>query len=210
MRGDWQIAAWLLPWVRGRSGQRVRNPISALSRWKIFDNLRRSLVPVAMLLVLLFSWFVSPAVAAAALLFPGERGAAADAADRGADLLRKPVDLPLGMHLRVTLLSLGRPLAQNALTLVFLPYEAYVSADAIVRTLVRIGWTNAGCSNGRPRAIRNEAPTATSGYMFRAMAASRPQWPLRPWSCSPSIARVAARGALGSPRGSALRSSPGG
>ncbi len=42
MRGDWQIAAWLLPWVRGRSGRRVRNPISALSRWKIFDNLRRS------------------------------------------------------------------------------------------------------------------------------------------------------------------------
>ncbi len=45
MRGDWQIAGWLLPWVRGRSGNRVRNPISRLSRWKIFDNLRRSAVP---------------------------------------------------------------------------------------------------------------------------------------------------------------------
>ena len=54
MRGDWQIARWLLPRVRG-SGRRCgsRNPISALSRWKIFDNLRRSLVPVAMLVLLL-------------------------------------------------------------------------------------------------------------------------------------------------------------
>ena len=36
---------------------------------------------------------------------------------------------------------LARPLAQNALTLVFLPYEAYISVDAIVRTLVRMLWT---------------------------------------------------------------------
>jgi cyclic beta-1,2-glucan synthetase len=58
-----------------------------------------------------------------------------------ADLLHKPVDLPLRLHLRETLQSLARPLAQNVLTFVFLPYEAYISADAIVRTLVRMGWT---------------------------------------------------------------------
>ena len=115
MRGDWQIAAWLLPWVRGRSGQRVRNPISALSRWKIFDNLRRSLVPVAMLLVLLVSWFVSPAIAAASLLFLASVVLLPTLFGAAADLLRKPVDLPLGMHLRVTLQSLGRPLAHSVL-----------------------------------------------------------------------------------------------
>ena len=50
IRGDWQIAPWLLPRCRGAGdADRVRNPISRLSRWKILDNLRRSLVPVAML-----------------------------------------------------------------------------------------------------------------------------------------------------------------
>ena len=82
MRGDWQIAAWLLPWVRGRAGRRVRNPISALSRWKIFDNLRRSLVPVAMLLVLLVVLvrFAGDRGGHAAVL--SERGPAADAVRR--------------------------------------------------------------------------------------------------------------------------------
>ena len=141
MRGDWQIAAWLLPWVRGRSGRYVRNPISALSRWKIFDNLRRSLVPVAMLLLLLVSWFVSPALAAASLLFVACVVLLPTLFAAAADLLRKPVDLPLRMHLRATLQSLGAPLAHGVLSLVFLPYEAYISADAIVRTLVRMAWT---------------------------------------------------------------------
>ena len=141
IRGDWQIAAWLLPWVRSRSGQYVRNPISALSWWKIFDNLRRSLTPLAMLLVLLGSWLVSPAVAMAAPLFLACAVLLPTLLAAVADLLHKPVDLPLRLHLRETLQSLARPLAQNALTFVFLPYEAYISADAIVRTLVRLGWT---------------------------------------------------------------------
>ncbi len=50
IRGDWQIARWLLPRVPGPGRQRQKNPLSGLSRWKIFDNLRRSLVPSAMLL----------------------------------------------------------------------------------------------------------------------------------------------------------------
>ena len=83
MRGDWQIAAWLLPWVRGRSGRHVRNPISALSRWKIFDNLRRSLVPVAMLLVLFVAWFVVAGHRRGRAGLLGERGPAADALRRG-------------------------------------------------------------------------------------------------------------------------------
>ena len=43
IRGDWQIASWILPWVPGPAKRFERNPISALSKWKIFDNLRRSL-----------------------------------------------------------------------------------------------------------------------------------------------------------------------
>jgi cyclic beta-1,2-glucan synthetase len=141
MRGDWQIARWLLPWVPGRSGRRVRNPISVLSRWKIFDNLRRCLVPVAMLAMLIISWLLSPALAAAAMLFLASVVAVPPFLVAASDLLRKPADLPLGMHLRATLDTLRRSLAQGVMLYVFLPYEAFVSADAVVRTLVRMTWT---------------------------------------------------------------------
>ena len=58
LRGDWQIAEWLTSRVPDESGARVANPISAISRWKILDNLRRSLVEPATFLLLLFDWFV--------------------------------------------------------------------------------------------------------------------------------------------------------
>jgi hypothetical protein len=48
IRGDWQIASWIWPWVPGFNKRLVHNPISLLSKWKIFDNLRRSLVPVSL------------------------------------------------------------------------------------------------------------------------------------------------------------------
>src|SRR5271156_2360470 len=62
LRGDWQIASWLTSRVTDESGARVANPISLVSRWKILDNLRRSLVEPATFLLLLFDWLV-----------PGER-----------------------------------------------------------------------------------------------------------------------------------------
>ena len=47
LRGDWQITEWLLPQVPDESGGGVPNPLSVVSRWKILDNLRRSLVEPA-------------------------------------------------------------------------------------------------------------------------------------------------------------------
>ena len=62
IRGDWQLWRWLLPGVPGRDGRRSRNPLPALGRWKLFDNLRRSLAPAALVGLLLVAWAVlSPA-----------------------------------------------------------------------------------------------------------------------------------------------------
>lgn len=58
LRGDWQIVEWLTDRVPDESGARVQNPISLVSRWKILDNLRRSLVEPATFALLLFGWFV--------------------------------------------------------------------------------------------------------------------------------------------------------
>ena len=60
IRGDWQLLAWLWPRVPGAGGTRLRNDISGIDRWKIFDNLRRSLIAPGLLLLALAGWFVLP------------------------------------------------------------------------------------------------------------------------------------------------------
>ena len=60
IRGDWQIAGWIFPKVRDNKHQRIKNILGPLSRWKIFDNLRRSLVSSASIAALVLTWFVLP------------------------------------------------------------------------------------------------------------------------------------------------------
>ena len=60
VRGDWQIVQWLSGHVPDESGHQVPNPISTVSRWKIFDNLRRSLVEPVTFLLLVCGWFFLP------------------------------------------------------------------------------------------------------------------------------------------------------
>jgi cyclic beta-1,2-glucan synthetase len=76
VRGDWQILWWLFPFVPTRSGVQ-RNRLPLISRWKILDNLRRSVMAPAMLAVLLLGWTILPgspaawtAIGLAPLAFP--------------------------------------------------------------------------------------------------------------------------------------------
>jgi len=70
IRGDWQIVRWLFPYVRDKDGKKVKNKISSLSKWKIFDNLRRSLTPVLCLLLLALGSDIPALVAFLALTLP--------------------------------------------------------------------------------------------------------------------------------------------
>lgn len=63
--GDWQIAGWTLPWVPSGERSTVHNPLTLLNRWKIFDNLRRSLVYPASITLLITGWMSSPVLSAA-------------------------------------------------------------------------------------------------------------------------------------------------
>ncbi|MGE3744503.1 MAG: glucoamylase family protein [Sphingomonadaceae bacterium] len=58
VRGDWQILPWLFPFVPGRDGRWLRNRLGWFDRLKIFDNLRRSVVPASILALLLGGWFL--------------------------------------------------------------------------------------------------------------------------------------------------------
>ncbi len=59
IRGDWQIADWILPHVPNPGGEREPNQLSWFNRWKIFNNLRRSLIPISSLGFLSVSWLTS-------------------------------------------------------------------------------------------------------------------------------------------------------
>ena len=138
IRGDWQIAQWLLPSVPGRETRRIANPLSGISLWKIFDNLRRSVVPLALIIFLIGHWLFLPALGNAGtmliiaiVILPGFLSSMFR-------LLSKPVDLPLSIFLHSWIGAVGRQFAQGALSLVFLPYDAFVSADAIGKTVIRL------------------------------------------------------------------------
>jgi cellobiose phosphorylase len=68
IRGDWQIIDWLKSHVPANDGSDYPNPLSPFSRWKIFDNLRRSLMPVSIIALLITGWLFSPVPALWSLL----------------------------------------------------------------------------------------------------------------------------------------------
>jgi cyclic beta-1,2-glucan synthetase len=129
IRGDWQIAPWLFSKVPGPNGA-IPNPLTAITRWRIFDNLRRSLVPVASLLLLLFGWLTSAVpsvwsvVVALAILIP----AMAPLVDRWARQLEGTVHGRQGA---------SDDLIRSAVLTAFLPHQAWLAIDAIVRACYR-------------------------------------------------------------------------
>ncbi len=168
IRGDWQIARWLLPGVPGLEGSRRKNPLSGLSRWKIFDNLRRSLVPSALTLLLLLGWTVlSPpwlwtlAVIGTILIPPWMASFL--------DLFQKPGDVLLRQHLAATLRSAGQHSAQAAFTLVCLPYEAFFSLAAIGRTAGRMLLTHRRLLEWNPSGNSDRQSRTDLAASWRAM-----------------------------------------
>jgi cyclic beta-1,2-glucan synthetase len=141
IRGDWQIASWILPRVPNATGKRVRNPLSALSRWKIMDNLVRSLSPIALLMLLLLGWWIAGQVwfwtlaVISVILIPSLLFAVVDA-------LRKPEEVGLQEHFMAVVKSATRNLAQAGFRLACLPHEAMYSMAAILCSMGRVLFTH--------------------------------------------------------------------
>ncbi|MBV9986929.1 MAG: cyclic beta 1-2 glucan synthetase [Chitinophagaceae bacterium] len=135
IRGDWQIAQWIFPFVPGRDGKFHRNPISSVSIWKIFDNLRRSLVPQSLLILLLYGWLYSnaPWFWTTAVLLIKLLPAIIVASW---DLFRKPKDELFVPHAVFAVRAAVANFAQYCLDFIYLPFEALMNTDAILRT----GW----------------------------------------------------------------------
>lgn len=131
VRGDWQTAGWLFPRVPQASGARGANPLSLFNRWKILDNLRRSLLPAASLALLITSWYISQKVGAIASLVVGMQ------------LLFHPLAQPFTMATTRKGLQHFSPakllhdLLRATTDAALLPHQAVVTVDAITRVCYR-------------------------------------------------------------------------
>ncbi len=160
MRGDWQLLSYVLPSIRSIDGLWMKNPLSALSRWKIYDNLRRSLRAPALMLLSLLAMTVLPG---SILIWLG--------------FLLLMIMMPLIGTLLSSVLSvfqrnartkrympvvdsLKSALLDGLLDVAFLPYQAWLAVSAIFLTLMRVWvtrknlleWVTSADSEAKPRA----------------------------------------------------------
>jgi cyclic beta-1,2-glucan synthetase len=130
IRGDWQ----LLPWLFQRVPSSPPSQFSAIDRWKIIDNLRRSLLAPDMLLLFTLGVLLlpDPAWPWSLLVF----------LTLGIPLLtslvRGVVQVLYSDPIRAAFRPATWDLFRLLLAVAFLPYEAYLAADAILTTLYRL------------------------------------------------------------------------
>jgi len=138
VRGDWQ----LLPWIAGRptradnTGQ--SKPLPFIGRWKMADNLRRSLSAPALLLTLLFSWSFASAPAGVWMIFILAVIGLVPMQPFFGELLPRRKQTPMRHHLQAVSTDFYSAISHIFLAIVFLAHQTSLMTDAILRTLYRL------------------------------------------------------------------------
>jgi len=172
VRGDWQTLPFLGTRVRNQDGDLVPNPMSALHRWKVVDNLRRSLVAPVTLLVFTVGWLVLPGrglawalFLPAVVLFPAYFSLADSVISR-----------PRSMSLRSQIPDIMRDFFANSVRglyeMAVLPHEAFLMVDAIVRTLWRMAVSRRHLLKWVTAAEAEQSAGRTPAAFWRALGPS--------------------------------------
>ena len=168
IRGDWQIARWALPFAPDKNKRLHKNSLSGLSRWKIFDNIRRSLVPAALTLLLLLGWTTLHAAwfwTLAVLIIVMLPSLIASVWK----IFRKSKEVGLWLHIVMSFTSMADSFFQNAFVFICLPYEAYYSLDAIVRTSWRMLISHRKLLEWNPSGNQEHTSDKTLRSAYRSM-----------------------------------------
>ncbi|MGE3509468.1 MAG: glucoamylase family protein [Vicinamibacterales bacterium] len=171
VRGDWQILRWLFPLVRSRDGV-VRNRLPLIARWKILDNLRRSLLAPATVLLLVLGWTMLPGAASV--------WTAIALASIGFPVLSLAVEALSGPPSEQAWRSFGRYLAEELasrstrlmLQTAFLAHDASVRVHAIATALVRLAVTRRRLLEWETMAttVARGAPASLTSHMLTGSA----------------------------------------
>ena len=176
VRGDWQLWPWLWPRVRVGDGSTQANPLSVIQRWKIVDNLRRSLNPPVAMLLFAAAWLgVLPgSIWVWTLLLM-----AAQAAPLWCELLGLLTRTTLApgsawARLKSAPMTLRRAAQHSIVSLLLLPCESRVLVDAVGRTVFRMAVSRRNLLEWTPAAQVQEKLRGTSGSV--AVRAWRDGW----------------------------------
>ncbi|KPK94958.1 MAG: hypothetical protein AMJ88_02620 [Anaerolineae bacterium SM23_ 63] len=134
IRGDWQLLPWLFSKVPHADGGRRSSDLSALDRWKIIDNLRRSLIMPSLLALLISGWLWLPGSA----LIWSLVGVLTPAVTLITSMASAVVQGIWDRSLTGILQSLRSVALRWLLAIALLPHEAFLALDAIGATLVRL------------------------------------------------------------------------
>jgi cyclic beta-1,2-glucan synthetase len=209
VRGDWQ----LLPWLFGRkwtsSGDKHHRAIPLVGRWKMIDNLRRSLSPPAGLVALVVGWTLPFASAELWSAFVLTTIAIPSLIPFFTGIVPRRPGLSKRVHLRAVGTDLKLALSQIVLLVTFLTHQAWTMSDAILRTLFRLtvsrrnmlDWVTAAQTKVNPRRdlagfyrqMAGGVALATGAAILIACVAPS-SWPIATpflilWLLSPAVAR---------------------
>jgi cyclic beta-1,2-glucan synthetase len=137
IRGDWQIASWILPLVPETRKNWQKNPLNALSVWKLVDNLRRSLLPIAFTAILVLSWTQFGNIYFWAMNFLAIYLLPAIISSCWS-LVNKPKEITLSQHVKIVLANSGKSFLQSFFNIALLPFEAFIGIRIILLTLWRM------------------------------------------------------------------------
>lgn len=163
IRGDWQLLPYLL----------TRHTISLVTRWKMQDNLRRSLTPLLWIIASLTGWCVLPlhsAVFWQIFLLLGMFAAPTLGVIRG--IMPTSMDNSLRGHFQSVLTNIATSTADVALRTTFLAYSAYYMVDAIIRTLYRLFVSHHHMLEWKTSAATRSAPNTLHYYIMTMWPAS--------------------------------------
>ena len=148
LRGDWQICSWLKNTIKNRKGNKKINPLNLLSKFKILDNLRRSLIPIAVflgiILSVVFASFTDLNAWEISLLCLSSYVFSSIIDILNYIIFKKGKDLRFiyaYKNLIPTISPIRASIIRGLLEILFLPHKMYISIVAIVKTIYRMNVT---------------------------------------------------------------------
>ncbi len=138
VRGDWQLLPWILGRARDTAGRKQTARVPALGRWKMVDNLRRSLTPPSAFLVAVAAWTLPgvPALSWTGLFIGSMVVPALIPVLDG--LLPRRLGISKRSHLRAVGHDISVAVSQTLLAVTMLAHQTWMMTDAILRTLGRL------------------------------------------------------------------------
>jgi cyclic beta-1,2-glucan synthetase len=169
-RGDWQLVPWIAPWLGAATGEGPRTPLPAIGRWKMLDNLRRTLSAPVCVVALMAGWLLAPgpallwtALVLATIALPALLPVLGDIAPRRRWITWRNYLSVLGEGFR-------HAATLFALNVVFLAHQACLMADAILRTLGRVFVTRRHLLQWVTAAQAADGPQLGMSGLYRRMA----------------------------------------